>query len=284
MLFWSLGRNRYFTPPRGAAITASTTITKEQITFYMCNTPINLRIVKTSYFVKDFKQLDEKFIPNNIPKIDSASVGQTIEIKEVDENGKPTKWQAVDLRSLIVAPVIDPLSSIVQISEDGSKRYIVLDNISNADSYNGCLYYYDYTSSNISIYVNFGDYEHMVYFDSKDGIIKITKNNFTANINTLRRLVQINKLSADIVIDSRYSRIDEVLTTENTTEYTPTGDYNPVTKKYVDDLGNTKISSPAFASVGQILEVEEVDENGKPIKWKAIDKGEGSGVNIETDS
>ena len=26
-----------------------------------------------------------------------------------------------------------------------------------------------------------------------------------------------------------------MLTTENTTEYTPTGDYNPVTKKYVDD-------------------------------------------------
>ena len=271
-----------FVPYRGAAVTSEVVLTIENVSFHSYD-PVNVRIVKTSYGAEIIKQLDEKFIPNNIPKIDSASVGQTIEIKEVDENGKPTKWQAVDLRSLIVAPVIDPLSSIVQISEDGSKRYIVLDNISNADSYNGCLYYYDYTSSNISIYVNFGDYEHMVYFDSKDGIIKITKNNFTANINTLRRLVQINKLSADIVVDSIYSRIDEVLTTGNTTEYTPTGDYNPVTKKYVDDLGNTKVSSPAFASVGQILEVEEVDENGKPIKWKAVDKGS-SGANIETDS
>ena len=85
-----------FTPPRGAAISASTTITKEQITFYMCNTPINIKIIKTSYFVKDFKQLDEKFIPNNIPKINSASAGQTIEIEEIDENGKPIKWKAVD--------------------------------------------------------------------------------------------------------------------------------------------------------------------------------------------
>lgn len=203
-----------------------------------------------------------------------------IHVTEADKN----KWNVAEinaktytneqvevLQSLIVAPVINPLSSIVQISEDGSKRYIVLDNISNADSCSGCLYYYDYTSSNISIYMNFGNYEHMIYFNSQDGIIKITKNNFTANINTLRRLIQISKLSADIAIDSRYSRIDEVLTTGNTTEYTPTGDYNPATKKYVDDLGNIKITSPTTGEIGQVLVVKEIDENGHPVEWEAVD-------------
>lgn len=40
--------------------------------------------------------LDEKYIPTNIPKIQSATVGQTIVVKEVDENGKPTEWECVD--------------------------------------------------------------------------------------------------------------------------------------------------------------------------------------------
>lgn len=40
--------------------------------------------------------LDEKYIPTNIPKIQSAEVGQTIVVKEVDENGKPIEWECVD--------------------------------------------------------------------------------------------------------------------------------------------------------------------------------------------
>lgn len=34
-----------------------------------------------------------------IPVPQSANIGQTIVVKEVDENGKPTKWEAVDLPS-----------------------------------------------------------------------------------------------------------------------------------------------------------------------------------------
>lgn len=42
------------------------------------------------------KQLDEKYIPDNIPKIATATIGQTLEVESVDEDGKPTKWKAVD--------------------------------------------------------------------------------------------------------------------------------------------------------------------------------------------
>lgn len=42
------------------------------------------------------KTLNEQYIPNNIPKITTATVGQILEVESVDENGKPTKWKAVD--------------------------------------------------------------------------------------------------------------------------------------------------------------------------------------------
>ena len=43
-----------------------------------------------------------------------------------------------------------------------------------------------------------------------------------------------------------------------------------------EDIAN-KITTPEAAEVGQILEVEEVDENGKPTKFIAVDKPTGSG-------
>ena len=53
------------------------------------------------------KQLDEKYIPDSIARVSdipigtitapaTAAVAQTIAVKAVDENGKPTEWEAVD--------------------------------------------------------------------------------------------------------------------------------------------------------------------------------------------
>lgn len=41
-------------------------------------------------------KLEEKYIPDSIAKVGTAAVGQTIAVKSVDENGKPTEWEAVD--------------------------------------------------------------------------------------------------------------------------------------------------------------------------------------------
>lgn len=41
--------------------------------------------------------LDEKYIPSSIPKVQTATVGQTVVVKAVDENGKPTEWEAADV-------------------------------------------------------------------------------------------------------------------------------------------------------------------------------------------
>lgn len=40
--------------------------------------------------------ISEDFIPSTVPVIQSAQIGQTIAVKSVDENGKPTEWEAVD--------------------------------------------------------------------------------------------------------------------------------------------------------------------------------------------
>lgn len=47
--------------------------------------------------IKKIKTLDEKFIPDNIPKISTADIGQTLIVEEIDENGKPVKWNTIDI-------------------------------------------------------------------------------------------------------------------------------------------------------------------------------------------
>jgi len=42
------------------------------------------------------KQIDKKYLPDTIPKIESAEVGQSLVVKSVDENGKPTEWETIN--------------------------------------------------------------------------------------------------------------------------------------------------------------------------------------------
>lgn len=51
----------------------------------------------------------------------------------------------------------------------------------------------------------------------------------------------------------KYTNVDTVLTKTNTTEYTPTENYHPATKKYVDDaLNNVDVSDAVNAAIGDI--------------------------------
>lgn len=42
-------------------------------------------------------KIKEDYIPTSVPLIQTASVGQTVVIKAVDENGKPTEWEVIDI-------------------------------------------------------------------------------------------------------------------------------------------------------------------------------------------
>lgn len=44
----------------------------------------------------ELKQLSEEYIPTTIPRVETASVGQLVVVKSVDENGKPTEWETVN--------------------------------------------------------------------------------------------------------------------------------------------------------------------------------------------
>lgn len=58
---------------------------------------------------------------------------------------------------------------------------------------------------------------------------------------------------------------------------------NPVQNKAIVEALSKQITAPTSASVGEILAVESVDENGKPIKWKTISTGEiSSGIEIDS--
>lgn len=41
--------------------------------------------------------VDVSGLPEGVPVIQSATVGQTVVVKAVDESGKPTEWEAVDM-------------------------------------------------------------------------------------------------------------------------------------------------------------------------------------------
>lgn len=57
-----------------------------------------LQIIEGSGFIQP---IHPKFLPGEVPVVKTATVGQTIAVKAVDENGKPTEWEAVDMPSAI---------------------------------------------------------------------------------------------------------------------------------------------------------------------------------------
>lgn len=64
------------------------------------------------------------------------------------------------------------------------------------------------------------------------------------------------------VQDESGNTVDQItLLKDNTTEFTPTGDYQPATKKYVDDNGGVKVvlssSQPANPTSGDFWYQEE---------------------------
>lgn len=88
-------------------------------------------------------KLPGKFLPGSVPVVPTATVGQTIVVQEVDENGKPTRWEAVDLPSGGAA-IIDVLElPIENINENAFYRLATARFVANqeyADEICACHY------------------------------------------------------------------------------------------------------------------------------------------------
>lgn len=59
-------------------------------------------------------KLEEKYIPDSIAKVGTAEVGQTIVVKSVDENGKPTEWECKDYSGNDNSPVVIQINGEVE--------------------------------------------------------------------------------------------------------------------------------------------------------------------------
>lgn len=53
-------------------------------------------LYRAAYSKVQYKTLDEDYIPMTVPRALSASAGGILRVKSVDENGRPTEWEAAD--------------------------------------------------------------------------------------------------------------------------------------------------------------------------------------------
>ena len=65
-------------------------------------------LYRAAYSKIQYKTLDENYIPTTVPRTLSASAGDILRVKSVDEDGKPTEWEAID---------ISPETLIVNLTE-----------------------------------------------------------------------------------------------------------------------------------------------------------------------
>jgi hypothetical protein len=97
--------------------------------------------LNVSFEVLEYIPLAESYIPNHVPKVKTAKVGQTIVVKEVNVSGVITEWEAVDLPegealSLVVKVLhnevdADPTVELIKGDYESAKKAIEEDKIVN---------------------------------------------------------------------------------------------------------------------------------------------------------
>ena len=184
-------------------------------------------------------------LANKIEAPSTATVGQTIAVKSVDESNKPTDWETINMP---VKNIEDVTHFVEQTRMTGFYFYL-------ANPLPNGFYYYDMDK-----------YGKMLYAVIINAEGTAVDKNFSIYYP---RLFHINSNDTDIIITvynsngaiSRYSYdiANKIYNFENLA-------YNT---KTVDELLNNKISSPTIAEIGQLLSVKAIDENGKPTEWEA---------------
>ena len=205
--------------------------------------------IETTEISRTLEQLDEKYIPDTIARVDDIP---TTAIKpfpyyEVIElsPGYMTQYK-VNLEELELnapysvqesASTPYTMFALCIICDDGTEKIVT--NISVKYR----IYHVKVSNKIISVY----DDENTVY---------------TINISD-------KSTSSNVVVTS--NMISKWLPVNNSVAYTPTDNYHPATKKYVDDSVAVAVPRPTIATVGQTIIVKSVDENGKPTEWEAVD-------------
>lgn len=88
------------------------------------DTTNNTITIKGTTIVENVHTIDSKYMDTSVPVINTTEVGQTVVVKAVDKNGKPTEWETVDITAKI-----DALSDRVK------QDYVVLTDKGNSYEY-----------------------------------------------------------------------------------------------------------------------------------------------------
>ena len=203
-----------------------------------------------------------------------ASIGQILEVEEVDENGKPTKWKTVD-KPEVVTTTTDDKGKVVTVDNEGNKileypsmiSYKYADKIQETNKQ--VLFCFDTAKPNLGLFsmpnkiTTFRVYKDGVYIQGAD----LKTYNAFSELNVIdcneTRIFVIGKFGGNVVSYFYYFSSNKWSVE---TEMLP-----------LESLENMFIQRPDEAEVGQILVVKAVDENRKPIEWEVIDAPTGSG-------
>ncbi len=176
-----------------------------------------------------------KTLQNYIP------IANNIEYTPTREYHPATKKYADD--KFICTDIVDNVGTIskeeMQKCNNGTSRYVSSIKFKEffAD-YEHCIYQGTYGDKKIRMKYD-KDYNRMIAYDLTD-VIQLGfefNNNYMYPFNAGTDEVKAYQFTNDLVITkSPVLNPSEVLTKNNTHEYTPTNDYHPATKKYVDDI------------------------------------------------
>ena len=176
-------------------------------------------------------------------------IANNIEYTPTREYHPATKKYVDD--KFICTDIVDNVGTIpkeeMQKCNNGTSRYVSSINFKEffAD-YKYCVYQGTYGDKSIRMKYD-KEYNRMLAYDLTDVIMLGFEfnNNYMYPFNAGTDEVKAYQFTNDLVITkSPVLNPSEVLTKNNTKEYTPTNDYEPSTKKYVDD----KVSSlPQFS-------------------------------------
>lgn len=240
------------------------------------------------------KKIEEKFIPDlpaTVPNILTANVGQMILVKAVDENNVPTEWEVVDrTHYTYMAPAVmyrsENLTPNVRV--DVEKFNYKSTAKVNIYSPGGILLYskeFEYQTK--SIRVSGVGCVFVSYWYGNGSLGNVLSGNVTEATYVDEPILVCARgeeyiegyyvyLDDSSLPETYDSYIVEVLDTLNTAEtYSPLDEaYIPSAIARVEDVNAglaEKVTAPQSATVGQVIAVKAVDENGVPKEWEAID-------------
>ena len=208
----------------------------------------------------ELKTINTKYISDNIPKIQTANVGQFISVKSVDENGKPTEWECVDN-----APDWDTLTNKPFYSYNGYKTIIPEQTLIietsealNTNGFNEALT----IGKTYHITLNGVNYDCVVRDFRGDS--------FIGNGQMIGGDGEPSNGEPFSCIS--YNTGIMWLTVAEPGEYTFSLS-EPVTmyKTLDNEFLSSEVAICNKAQEGQFICVKSVDENGKPIEWECVD-------------